>query len=737
MHRPKNIAARVGGWSARHRKTAIFGWLAFVVVAVVAGSMVGTKHLTTVDQYDGESKRAEQALATKFAQPASERVIIQNRSETPDDPTFAAAIRDVAQRVAATGRVQNVETPFTGGGVDRISADRHSALVEFDIRGPADKAETQVDKVLDAVAAAQTAHPGYRIEQFGAASADKALDGAFSKDLQKAERLSLPITLAILLIVFGALVAAGIPLLLALSAVIAATGLVALPSHIVPVDDAANSVILLIGMAVGVDYSLFYLRRFREERAAGRTTRDAIDVTSATSGRAVLVSGLTVIASMAGLFFTGSPGFSSMGFGAMLVAAAAVIGSITVLPAVISVLGDRVDKGRIPFLGKWQARRRESRLWGAVIDRVMRRPKAWGFSAAAVLMALTIPVFGMHTGQSGAADLPTSLPIVKTYQTMEAAFPGGSIPALVVVEADDVNTAAVQGGIAKLRQQAIDSGKALEPITVDTNPAGNLAAVTIPLVGNGNDGASIEALDVLRRDVIPSTIGSVSGVQVNVSGETAASVDSNDLLRRSAPVVFAFVLALAFLLLLVTFRSIVIPIKAIVLNLLSVGAAYGSLVLIFQKGWGESLLGFHANGRIASWLPLFLFVILFGLSMDYHVFIISRIREAFDGGMSTEDAVRHGIKSTAGVVTSAAVVMVAVFSIFATLSFIDMKQMGVGLALAVLIDATIIRGILLPASMKLLGDRNWYLPRWLNWLPKGTGEHATPARPVRVAPDAG
>jgi RND superfamily putative drug exporter len=735
MHSQTNIAARVGGWSARHRKTAVFGWLAFVVLSIAVGSMVGTKHISTVDQFNGESKRAERALATKFAQPASERVIIQNRSATPDDPAFAAAIRDVAARVTGTGRVQNIQTPFTAGGAGRVSADRHSALVEFDVRGPADTAATQVGKVLDAVAAAQTVHPGFLIEQFGSASAEKALDGAFMDDLHKAETLSLPITLVILLVVFGALMAAGIPVLLAISAVAAAFGLVALPSHIVPVDDGTNSVILLIGMAVGVDYSLFYLKRFREERAAGRDTREALEITSATSGRAVLVSGLTVIASMSGLFLTGSAGFSSMGFGAMIVAAAAVLGSLTVLPAVISLLGHRVDKGRIPFLGKRLARRRESRIWGAVVDRVMRRPKLWGGAAAILLIMLTLPVLGMRTGQSGPADLPSGLPIVKTYKTMEAAFPGGSIPALVVVEADDVTAPAVQRGIAQLRERALASRTAFDPVTVDTNRAGNLAVITMPLAGNGSNGASLDALGTLRRDVIPATIGSVPGTQVNVSGLTAETADSNDLLHRSAPLVFAFVLTLAFLLLLVTFRSIVVPIKAIILNLLSVGAAYGSMVLIFQEGWGESLLGFRSNGQIASWIPLFMFVILFGLSMDYHVFILSRIREAFDRGMATEDAVKDGIKSTAGVVTSAAVVMVAVFAIFGTLSFIDMKQVGVGLALAVQIDATIIRGVLLPASMKLLGERNWYLPRWLEWLPRFSPERGPVRIPARPAPD--
>ena len=735
MNPPKNLAARVGGWSARHRRTAIVGWIVFVVLALAAGSVAGTKHLTDADRFDGESRRAEQALVKKFPQPASERVLVHNASATPDDPAFAAAIHDVAARAAATGRVANVRTPFGAGGDALVSADRHSAIVEFDLTGPADTAAARVGPVLDTVAAAQAAHPGLTIREFGMASAERALNGAFADDLHKAERLSLPITLAILLVVFGALVAAGIPLLLAVSAVAATLGLVAIPSHIVPVDGSTASVILLVGMAVGVDYSLFFLKRFREERAAGRTTADAIAVTSATSGNAVLVSGLTVIAAMAGLFLTGSAVFSSMGFGTMIVAGVAVLGSLTVLPATIAALGDRVDRGRIPFLGKRLAGRGRSRVWAAVVGRVIRRPRAWGAVAAAGLVALTIPVVTMATGDSGPSDLPASLPIVQTYRAMEAAFPGGSLPASVVVEAPDVTAPAVQAAIADLRRRAVATGDMREPITVERNPAGTLAVVSIPLAGDGADGASLHALGVLRGRLIPQTLGRVPGVAANVTGSTAATKDSTDVLHRSAPIVFGFVLALAFLLLLVTFRSIVIPITAIALNLLSVGAAYGALVLIFQHGWGESLLGFHSNGHVATWLPLFMFVILFGLSMDYHVFILSRIREAFDGGKPTRQAIADGITSTAGVVTSAAVVMVAVFAVFATLSFIDMKEMGVGLAIAVLIDATVIRAVLLPATMTLLGERNWYLPRWLEWLPRGAAERD--GGPRRIVAEAG
>jgi RND superfamily putative drug exporter len=346
-----------------------------------------------------------------------------------------------------------------------------------------------------------------------------------------------------------------------------------------------------------------------------------------------------------------------------------------------------------------------------------------------VLIALSIPAFGLHTANPGLQGLPQRLPIVHTLNSIETAFPGGPQPASVVVRAADVGSPEVSGAIRSLQRRALASGEAHEPITTTISPDRTVALVSIPLAGRGTDAASDRALTALRRELIPATIGRVSGARAFVAGPTAMSKDFNELIGARSPIVFAFVLGMVFLLLLVTFRSIVIPIKAIVLNLLSVGAAYGVLVLVFQSHWAESLLGFKSTGAIAPWLPLFLFVILFSLSADYHVFILSRIREAVDRGMSTESAVAHGIKSTAGVVTSAAVVMVGVFSIFATLGSLELKQMGVGLAVAILIDATIVRAVLLPATMKLLGDWNWYLPSKLTWLPRIAQERPAQGRP--------
>jgi RND superfamily putative drug exporter len=405
-----------------------------------------------------------------------------------------------------------------------------------------------------------------------------------------------------------------------------------------------------------------------------------------------------------------------------------MLGSITVLPAVLSKLGDRIDRGRVPLLSR--LRRTDPAgggAWGWMIDRVLRRPVVSVVLAGGFLIALCIPAFGLHTIDSGVQGLPPKLGVTKTLKRIQAEFPGGPLPAQVVVQSNDVTSPAVRQGIQQIELGALGTGLMREPIEVRVNPAKTAAIVSVPLAGSGTDATSNRAVKELRDTVIPNTIGKVPGTQTNVGGLTAGSLDFNNQMKSRAPWVFAFVLGLAFVLLMVTFRSIVIPLKAIVLNLLSVGAAYGVLVLVFQKGNLESLLGFKSIGGIVEWLPLFLFVILFGLSMDYHVLILTRVREAFDRGMRTEDAVASGIKATAGVVTSAAVVMVFVFGIFATLSALDFKMMGVGLATAILIDATIVRAVLLPATMKLLGDWNWYLPAWLDWLPRE--ERARP-RPV-------
>jgi RND superfamily putative drug exporter len=720
-----NLAARAGRWSAAHWKTATFGWLAFVLVAVVLGGVVGTKELGDNDGIPGESGRMAKILDESFEQPAGETVLIQSGTLTDESPAFKSALGDVIQRVSAVPAVTNVQAP-------QVSSDRHSSIVQFDIRGDPEQAVDKIDRVLAAVDEAKVAHPDLSIGVFGDASAEKGIGDSVAKDLERAGLLSLPVTIVILIIAFGALVAAGIPLLLALTGVIATLGLLAIPSQIWPVDDNISAVVLLIGLAVGVDYSLFYLKREREERTAGRSESASLEAAAATSGRAVLVSGLTVMVAMAGMFLTGDKTFGSFAMATILVVAIAVLGSLTVLPALLSRLGDRVNKARVPLLFRLQ-RPGGGRGWSWILDRVLRRPVVSVVLSAGILVALALPALGMKTVVPGAEALPKDLEAVQVYDRLQKAFPGEADPAAVVVRAPSIDAPEVRAEMEKLRARALQSGRVHKPVTVEVNEARTVARIELPIEGSGSDDASYAAVSELREEIVPQTVGSLDGVEAGVTGSTAISKDFGDAMRDKAPLVFAFVLAFAFILLLVAFRSIVIAIKAIVLNLLSVATAFGVLVLVFQHGWGKDLLGFEYTGGVMAWLPVFLFVILFGLSMDYHVFILSRIREAYDGGMKTEDAITHGIKTTAGVVTSAAIVMVFVFSIFGTLSLIMMKQFGVGLAAAVLIDATIVRAVLLPATMKLLGDWNWYLPRWLGWLPRIRleGTSTRPASEVR------
>jgi putative drug exporter of the RND superfamily len=720
------LAARMGRWSATHWKTATFGWLAFVVVAFALGGLVGTKNVDN-NAGPGESGRMQKILDAGFKQPAGESVLIESSSARVGDVAFTAAINDVMGAVSKVTVVQQVHR-------GAISRNQHAALVDFQIRGDKTKAADKVQPVVDAVAAAQRAHPGFAIGEFGDASAEKGVMNAYGDDLGKAGMLSLPVTLLILVLAFGALVAAGIPLLLGLTAVFATFGLIALPSHLLPVAFQAQAMVLLIGLAVGVDYSMFYLKRARQERAAGRSPGAALAAAAATSGRSVVISGLTVMAAMAGMLLTGDSTFASLAVATILVVAVAVLGSLTVLPALLSRLGDKVARLRVPLLGRHRRDDGEGRFWGAIVDRVLRRPALSAALAAGLLLALAAPALQLHLAAQGAESFPQSLEVIKTYERMQQAFPGSALPANVVVKAPSLHTPAMRAAIAQLERRALASGRAFEPITLDANKQGTVANITVPIAGNGTDAASNASFHLLRDTIVPETVGAVPNTEAGVTGLTAAWKDQAAALKSNLLPVVAFVLVLAFALMLIAFRSLVVAAKAILLNLLSVGAAYGVLVLVFQHGLGNGLLGAGSADGIEAVVPLLLFVILFGLSMDYHVFIISRIRETFDRGATMDDAVRHGIKSTAGVVTSAAIVMVCVFAVFGTLSMPFFKQFGVGLAAAILIDATIVRAVLLPATMKLLGDWNWYLPKWLQWLPQSERREPEAAPKAKPTP---
>ena len=708
-----NIAYRAGRWSAAHWKTATLLWLLVVVGATVGGKLAGTVSLSNSQQGSGQSAVAQRMLNDSgFANHAGETVLVQSRALAVSSPRFRNEVRTVVSRLNALPEIDALKSPLAARNSGQIAKNGHAAVVNFNMRGSADSAQNRVQPVLNAVASLQRSSHGFTVAEFGDASGSLAQQNSVNGGIATAEELSLPITFLILLIGFGAVVAAGIPVLLGFSAVIGAGGLAALASHLVHASGSTSSVMLLMGMAVGVDYSLFYLKREREERRAGHPHRVALERAAGTSGQAVLASGVTVLIAMAGMLLTGSKIFESIGVGAMLVVSTAMVGSLTVLPALLGRLGDKVEKGRI------RRPQSQSRAWNMVLRPVLRWPLPAAMAATALLVMLALPTLGLRTTLLGPGDLPHSVALAGNYDKIQKAFPGTQTPAVIVVRGANLDSAAAHAAITKFERAALASGEVKPPIEVTFNRAHTTAQILAPLVGNGSDTRSMNALVALRNRILPSSIGRLPHSRFAVTGQTAGTYDFNALIKHSFPLVFGFVLGLAFLLLLVTFRSLVIPMTSIVLNLLSVGAAYGVLVWIFQSGHLQGLLGFHSNGAVVTWLPLFLFAVLFGLSMDYHVFIVSRIKELHDEGLPTSEAVSRGISSTAGTVTAAAAVMVAVFAIFASLPTLDIKQMGVGLAVAVLLDATVIRGILLPATMKMLGDWNWYLPRGLAWLPR-------------------
>ncbi|SEP21530.1 MMPL family transporter [Trujillonella endophytica] len=723
MQRTGNLAGRVGRWSARHRRAAVLGWLTFVLAALAVSALVPQGELTGTEQSLGAPAEAERILDENgWEEPAAEMVLVQRDADVPE-AAVTAALTDLVATLRAVPEAVDVASPLDGSPL--VSEDGRSALVTLDIAGDAETADERLAPITAAVTAVADRHDDVRVEQFGDTTADVAIGETLDEDFQRAELLSIPITLAVLLLTFGALVAAVLPLVFALTAFVGALGMLSLTSQIWHVDESAQIVMLLIGLAVGVDYSLFYLKREREERAKGAGPVDALDIAAATSGRSVLISGITVVVAMAGMFLTGFSVFTGMASATILVVAISVVGSLTVLPAMMAWLGDRVEKGRLPF-----ARRRTGaspgRFWSALLGVVLRRPLVAALVAGAALTALAVPALTMDLRNESVSDLPQDLAVIQTYNRIEEAFPGGPSPAEVVVEAPDVDAPEVQAAIADLRERALASGQMNEPIDVATNEAGTVAVVSVPLVGDGEEQASRDALATLADDLVPATVGAVDGVTAVVGGDTAESVAFDELMAERTPLVFGFVLVLAFVLLLISFRSVTIAVTAIVLNLLSVAAAYGALVLVFQQGVGADLIGLDRTGGIVNWIPLFLFVILFGLSMDYHVFILGRIREGHDRGLSTRTAIARGITSSAGVVTSAAVIMVFVFLTFVTLSMTSMKQVGLGLAIAVLLDATVVRAVLVPAVMQLLGEANWYLPRWLRWLPELRHSDAAP-----------
>lgn len=724
-----NIAATVGGWSVRHRIVAVVGWILFVGLAMTLGSISGQQHMTEDEYAQGDSAKALRVLDQAGLQVPAGEMFLLSSPGAATSPEVRAAVADLLSRLRSTRGITDVADPYPQG---LVSADGHSVLVQVTITGDPMTAADRAQPLLDAAAETRQAHPGVRIDEFGDGSANRWFNDTIGRDFQRAEWTAVPLALGILLVAFGAFLAAILPVGLALTSFLAANGLLAAFSHRIHLDSSASSVMLLVGLAVGVDYCMFYLRREREERAQGRDPASALRIAAATSGRSVLVSGMTVVVAMSGMYLSEMLLFDGFGTAAILVVLVAVVGSVTVLPALLSLLGDHVDLGRVPGLARMRRPSGGSRVWGAILGRVLRRPALSATAAVAFLLVLAAPVLGIHTERLSLDKLlPADASIMQSYDRITTAFPGGPSPANVVVTTPEVSSAAMTAATADFRSRALSTGLVHPPIQVDRHPEAGVVELKVALAGSGSDATSVRALEALRQDVIPASFGRVPGTETYVTGNLAFSRDFNAHLKQAILPVVLFVLVMAFGLMLLAFRSVTIAAVSVLLNVLSMAAAFGVMVAVFQHGWGAGLVGAHGVGAIESWIPLFSFVILFGLSMDYHVFVVSRIREAHDRGLPTRAAVEHGVRISAGVVTSAAAIMVAVFAVFATLSMTTFKQLGVGLAVAILLDATVVRAVLLPSVLSVLGDRTWWLPRWLGRLAPGTGPN--PAGPGEAA----
>jgi len=734
---------RVAGWSARHRWPVFVIWFVATIglfaVSLAAG---GTNSVEAVSKTERSKYEAGEAYVVYSAAnasvgqqaPASQQflVIVSSADRTVADPAFAADVAAITARLAAVqspvdgktgpvleGVVDPIKAAAAPGAAGLISPDRTTVRIVGRVPGDGPILAQRLEPMPALVAEIKAAYPAYRIHVLNNTLTNAEISTLINGGLDASLRLTIPLTFLILLIAFGAVVAAVIPLILAITALLAAFGILGLYSQIVsPVSPYASQLVVLIGLAVAVDYSLFMVTRFRTERRHGRDKLAAIHLASTTAGRAVFFSGLAVMISISGLFLLDDPLFRSMAVGTVSVVFVAVVGSLTFLPATLAILGDGVNRLRLPIIGR--DREEGSGLWATLVRSVMRRPIIAAAGTAIALLIVASPVLRLHMGQADFTSFPDSLDGVQAVNLLNEKWPAGSDLDLsvVVTHADEAPTKAA---IQKMTDAILAIPGLSGPPTTNISADGHVAFVSYLMAGGSNDVRNQDIVRQVRSTVVPSAFGGLPGVRALVTGDAAYTLDVVDFYAHGMPQVMAFVLTLSFLLLLVAFRSIVIPIKAILLNLLSTGAAFGLLVVVFQDGWLANLLGFKP-GPIEGFIPVFIFTILFGLSMDYHVFILTRIKEARDRGLSSNEAVARGIAITSSTVTSAAAIMVVVFGVFVTLELTIIKQLGFGLAVAVFLDATIVRSILLPASMRLLGEWNWWLPRWLDWLPHVTIE---------------
>ena len=694
------IPIRAARWSATHPWRAMLGWLAFVLVAVGMAVAVPTTSTKDADYRLGESGRADALVHQAGLEGAqAENVLITARGHAALDQAAAAtAAGEIRDGMRDLDGVQGVSAA-------QPDADRSALLISVRLARDQDDASS-----LQAVTRrVQADHPDLRIREAGDLSINAAINDRVGSDLSSAEGISLPVTLILMLLAFGALIAAGIPVLLAATSVAATIGITAPLSHLIHAEDTVSSMIVLIGMAVGVDYSLFYLKREREERAAGRSTLDAVEIAAQTSGHSILVSGGAVIASMAGLFVMGGATFNSLAAGAILVVAIAVLGSITVLPALLVKLGRWVDRPRVPLLWRLNRRIGPGGISRRILAPVIRHPAVALTVSGVVVLLLAAPAVGMKIHEGNLQTLPASIPEVQTMTGITKAYPAEGTTATVVVKAAPADRNAVGQALHRLDRRAVGTadfvGSGREPVQVSGDGATSVLTLAMPY--DESDPRVDGALTTLRTHLVPAALGHLH-VEHAVGGDAAESLDYVNRQHDRLPIVIGVVLLLTLLMMGLAFRSVPIALVSTALNLVSVGVAFGILTIVFQHGWGAGALDFTSPGFVIDWIPLFVMVVLVGLSMDYHVFVISRIREHVQAGLPTRLAVARGVSESAGVVTSAAAVMVSVFAIFATLSMMEMKMMGVGLAAAIFVDATVIRLMMLPAILVLLGDRAWW-----------------------------
>ncbi|AGL16448.1 RND superfamily drug exporter-like protein [Actinoplanes sp. N902-109] len=662
-------------------------WIAFVAACLAIGSTVPARTATSLESTVGQAAKAEQMLrGAGLADPATENILITARTGRLDVNAARAAAAAVNSRLSALPEVAQIGIPVTADRKDAV-------LLPVVLRGDPDTAIDHLAGLRAATDAVAGQFPALRLAQTGSASLTDGLAEQSAKDLDAAGVISLPLTLVILLVVFGALLAAGVPLLLGLSAVAAAFGLSSLMSHLLPSTGTTSAMILLMGMAVGVDYSLFYVKRYRDERARSQGHLDAVRIAVETSGHSVLVSGVAVIVAMLGLFFVHDVTFSSLAASAVLVVAVAMLGSLTVLPALLAGLGRVLDRPRVPLLWRFAARTREPRLWPFLLRPSLRRP-VWTLAAAVLgMLLLTAPALGMTLSQPDVDSLPRAVPEVAALQRMAEAFPGEQARHKVVVAAPAAQSAQVEQRLRGLEGNVEDT-------TLRTSADHRVHELILNTDVDSESAEAHQQVDGLRER-LPDALRGVDATWA-VGGDTASSMDYTANLDRALPWVVGFVILATAMIIVVAFRSLVLALVTAVSNLLSVGAAYGVITLIFQNIGG---------GKIVSFVPLFAFAVLSGLSMDYHVFVLTRIRELVGEGLPTRTAVARGITESAGTVTSAAVVMVSVFSVFVLGNGIEFKQLGVGLSTAVLIDALIIRALVLPAVLTMLDRRTWWPAR--------------------------